>query len=176
MENLLFKLKDNFDKYERIYSTFTKYEFQTEGWFKAELITILDEMKNKNIIVDFDREIRLNNNLIDILINTKNGNANYVELKHCLIGNQKGEKWTFKKHITDNPIMKDIEKLNKYEIIKNPWLFLLLTENPGKEDWDAGISNYNSKIPERKIEAFSNPDDFPQSYFLGLLKIHKSNL
>jgi hypothetical protein len=46
------------------------------------------------------------------------------------------------------------------------------TENPGKEDWSAGVEKFNRKFPFH-LESLTSPEDFPSFYYIGLLKIVK---
>jgi hypothetical protein len=57
---------------------------------------------------------------------------------------------------------------------KNPggrWLLLLFTTNPGKDECNIGIEQFHSKWSPRKLVPMTDPDDFPDSYFLGLLEV-----
>ena len=82
-------LKDHADQLR----CFRKYEFQAEGWLKAEWVALLDAMRRRGEIAGLDREVSaLGQRKIDLTITMKDG-RHWIELKHWLIGSQKGQNW-----------------------------------------------------------------------------------
>lgn len=97
----------------------------------------------------------------------------YIELKHWLIGNQKGTyygpEWYAKDR--ENGIIGDVTKLAVLNQPENSWLLLLLTGNPKQEQWMKAIDAFNSKYAPKKLLPLSDPTAFPDSYFIGLLGV-----
>jgi hypothetical protein len=60
----------------------------------------------------------------------------------------------------------------KLSSLTSKFLLVVCTANPGKEDWLAGVEGFNRKSPFH-LESLTSPEDFPSSYYIGLLKIMK---
>ena len=174
MLELLPELRVYFDHLQDRLQTFSKFSFQAESWFKGELMTFLDAAAQRNRIIGFDREVRLKNKKrIDLRIDTTHG-RHWVELKHLMIGVQKGQRWGVRDYFNDAQTMGIILDVDKLLCNENPggrWLFYLLTSNPGKEAWESGLERFHSKWSPRKLVSMTDPDDFPDSYFFGLMEV-----
>ena len=70
----------------------------------------------------------------------------------------------------DLGVRRDVEKLRARAPEDGAWLLLLMTANPGDEDWAAGIAKFNERFGMR-IEAVNRPERFPDEYFLGLARV-----
>jgi len=162
---------------ESVLECFTKYGVQVEGWLKGELLSFFDKKYEEGKIVCLDREVSYsgdNRKKIDLKITSDdNGvrNENWFELKHWLIGRQKEYKYNANFYFKDKHlgIKKDVEKLSQIEGGKK-FLLILCTSNPGSEDWDSGLESFNIKFSFNLI-SLNRPIDFPNSFFLGLLKL-----
>ncbi len=51
------------------------------------------------------------------------------------------------------------------------YLLILTTANPGVNDWSAGVKKFNKKFSPIQLKSLTNTSDFPNFYYLGLLKI-----
>ena len=51
------------------------------------------------------------------------------------------------------------------------YMLILATANPGEQDWQAGITRFNTKFSPYYLTSLTKPSDFPQAYFLGLLRV-----
>jgi hypothetical protein len=71
------------------FTVFTDFGFQAESWFKAELLMALNLLRKEEIIQELDREVRVGTQKVDIVLRYQ-GVQHWVELKHWLIGKQKG--------------------------------------------------------------------------------------
>lgn len=148
---------------------FGRYQFQAEGWLKAELVMLLDIMKTRGEIVDFDREIKAPlGGRIDLAFDLP-GERHWVELKHYLIGKQKGQTWglqAYMPYLTD-----ELEKLNAVRAGERGWIVMLCTQNPCIESWDKNIHQFNHANAPWALVSQDVPSNYPASYFLGLLHI-----
>jgi hypothetical protein len=96
IKSLVFRFKEVLDSKEGILKCFAKYEIQVEDWFKGEFIYFLDNEKAMGRLLDFEREVPLGvgKKKVDFRVEIP---ANFgiqgawIELKHWLIGYQKGE-------------------------------------------------------------------------------------
>ena len=101
-------------------------------------------------------------------------NANHeivwIELKHWINGYQQEDKRDAGYYFGiagSSGIKPDVEKLNS--AVGNKYIMVLMTDNPGKWEWSAGVTNFNRKFSPLRIQSLTNPDHFPGYYFLGLL-------
>ena len=54
------------------------------------------------------------------------------------------------------------------------YIIILATKNPEYEkngDWSQGVDKFNQKFAPLQIKSLTDPSDFPQSYFVGLLEV-----
>jgi len=138
----------------------------------------LDGEKAAVRLVNFDREVRLDTGRkrvdfrIEIPVGTTTLNA-WIELKHWLIGYQKGYKLNAQFYFSDPTsvgIKPDVEKLVKVRE-GSKYVLILATANPGEQEWFNGVTWFNKKYPSLSLKSLTNPAEFPQSYFIGLLQV-----
>jgi hypothetical protein len=170
MIELLPEMKRYFDTMQDRFTCFYDLGFQSEGWFKGELLTLFSQLRSKGIIQELDREVRVGVGRIDVRI-LLNGVYHWIELKHWLIGYQKDIYYNPDFYFGDSMvgITKDVDKLNSLTSYR--WMLLLLTCNPGMDKWAMGVDKFNRKFTPRWLESRTQPDVFPSTYFLGLLDL-----
>ena len=175
MTELLPRLRAHFDALEDRLICFRKMGVQVEGWFKGELLTLLSSFVEQGLIEEFDREVKTHGGKIDLTVKTK-ADLHWSELKHWLIGKQKGSAYDSKFYFGDPSsvgIVRDVDKLLRITSPGRLWMLILLTANPGNGGWLAGVDKFNSKFSPRRVDSLTEPGDFPSSYFIGLLEIHR---
>jgi len=173
------QLKDYFNTRLGMFECFCKHGVQVEGWLKGELLLFLDQNKLNGKIVGFDREVNmgLGRKKVDFTLKVREKSKTYrvwIELKHWLIGYQKGTRWTANSYFGDASsvgIKPDVEKLST--LPENMFLLILATSNPGKTDWESGTQKFNTKFKPLKVKSLTNPKDYPSIYFFGLLKVEE---
>ncbi len=111
---------------------------------------------------------------VDLVVDEETA-RHYVELKHW-IGEQKGVRYEASWYFRDrtNGIVKDVEKL--INVVRAPaqrWLLILVTATPIPEDWRGGVAAFNSKFTPNEVVSLTDPSDFAEDYFLGLLKVRQ---
>lgn len=170
MIELLPSLTQHFEMTQDRFRCFTQLGFQSEGWFKGELVTLFNQLQNEGIIQELDREVKVEKGRVDVRIRLNN-TYHWIELKHWLIGNQKGVSYNPYFYFSDSTvgITHDIDKLNT--LTDHRWMLLLLTANPGTQAWEIGIEKFNNKFTPRRVTSRTQPDTFPSTYFLGLLDL-----
>ena len=151
---------------------FRKYGVQVEGWLKGELLYFLDCEKSSSRLRDFDKEVSFGQRKkrIDIWLKSENGEEMWVELKHWLIGDRKGMSYDSGFYFRDQTfvgIKPDVEKLQLAS--GHRYLLILTTGNPGLREWTNGVEQFNRKFAPLRISSLTDPRDFPDHYFLGLL-------
>ena len=169
MKQILKRVKKRFRSLEDRFDCFIRYEFQVEGWLKGELITVLDKMQKKREIVGFDREVTcVGKKRIDLAVDREDGRI-WIELKHWLIGEQSGTNWQPKDYVLE--LSHEFEKLEAAGAGENAWIAVLCTRNPGWRAWEEGIEKFNKENEPWTLEAFDNPNNYPKSWYFGVLKV-----
>ncbi len=87
---------------------------------------------------------------------------------------QGGTSYNPRSYFTDDNsggLTKDLDKLSRLPIADSKWFLILVTRNPGEDDWQGGLTAFHEKFAPRGLAAHSQPSQFPESYFLGLLKV-----
>ncbi len=170
---LLPLFKNHFAQLQDRFISFCNNGVQTEAWFKGEMLTLLDRLKNEGQLTGFDREVKTEYGRIDLAIDL-GAVRHWIELKHWLIGEQKGIKYKSTFYFGDRSsagIIGDVKKLQSITEPGEHWLLILTTANPGQEAWNSGIDKFNDKFAPEKLVPETNPDDYPKPYFLGLLRV-----
>ena len=173
MDHLIPYLKAHFDKLEDRMCSFAAHGVIVEGWFKGELLATLDLLVHRRVIERIDREVPYHGRRrIDLFV--QSGGPHWIELKHWLVGEQRGTSYGPHFYFSDtrrSGILGDVDKLAELDRSKGRWLLVLLTANPGRSDWQAGLDHFNHKFAPRQLRSLTDPTDFPDSYFLGLLAV-----
>lgn len=173
MQSVMMALKAHFDSLQDRFRVFEEYGVQTEGWFKGEMLLALGGLAAAGQVKSFDREVKVGSGKkVDLRIDLPGG-RNWVELKHWLIGKQKGTMYDAPFYFGDPTsvgIRPDVEKL----AVNCPgarWILVLMTKNPGDRQWQEGLRKYSAKFGSPGLLAQSRPTTYPDSYFLGLLEV-----
>jgi hypothetical protein len=161
---------------ERQLQCFHEYELQVEGWFKGELLCFLDQEKPAGHLLDFELERLVHvgdgrrGMRVDVVLQFDNKSLSWVELKHWHIGTQNrtyyGCDWYFR-----NGVEPEVEKLLTIPEDGDKFMLVLLTKNPGPEEWDAGVRDFNTRFSPLSVCSLTNPSDYPDFFFLGLLRV-----
>jgi hypothetical protein len=174
MEQLMDSLAAHFGALQDRMACFTRHGVQTEGWFKGEMLLVLDGAQQRGLIAGFDREVLTGRKRIDLRVDGVGGGHWWVELKHWLIGRQKGTSYGPGFYFGDRSsvgILPDVDKLLGLRGSGEGRLLILAAANPGPRAWGDGIRLFNEKFAPRRLRALSAPTDFPGTYFLGLLAV-----
>ena len=168
MKKLLAEINDHFRMLESRLQCFSSNEVQVEAWFKGEMLFLLEQLKGKKFIKDFKAEVpAMGRKKIDIWINFQAG-QNWVELKHWLIGTQKGNRWRAVDYVYD--LENKFKKFDAVDAGSHGYVLVLCTENPGEEAWDMAIQKFNANCKPMRLVPCSSVFNYPKSYFLGLLQ------
>lgn len=146
---------------------------QVEGWLKGEFLAFLtDELAAKRVEC-FDREVKPGSGLkkVDITLTIQPHSRIWIELKHQLIGLQKGTRYNAQWYMKDKStgILGDVEKLVRIDTSQR-FVLILYTANPNTDDWEIGIREFNNKFGYN-LNPITVPTDYPDYYFLGLLHV-----
>ena len=168
-DGLRIHLKEHADRLE----CFGKYEFQSEGWLKAEWVALLEQMRGRGQILRVDREVvAKGRKKIDLVVDLPDG-RHWIELKHSFIGHQKGQRWRPVDFISE--LEEECEKFSSVHAGTRGWIAALCTYNPGQERWANAIAHFNRIYAPICLTSSDRPADYPASYFLGVLKVSGVN-
>ena len=174
MLELLPELRAHFDPLESRLRVFSRYGFQAEAWLKGEMVAFLDAALMRGRISHFDREVKMpSGKRVDLFVEA-DGEKHWVELKHWLIGEQKGQVWRAGFYFGDKSgfgLLKDLEKLSAVPEPDRLWMLVLATANPGRDEWVDGLEKFHSKFAPARVKSYSDPDQFPECYMLGLFEL-----
>lgn len=172
MRKLVSRFAEYLRKSERQLQCFHQYKSQVEGWFKGELICFLDQEKLEGRLHDFGRERTdhggCNGMRVDIMLQFDNRPLSWVELKH----------WTgfpfpyfrLAQDRTDSCVY-CVDRLQTIPVNVDKFMLISVTPNPGAEFWNSEVEKFNTKFSPLSVRSLTNPDDYPDYFFLGLLHV-----
>lgn len=189
MTHLVSRFAEYLRRSEQQLRCFHKYESQVEGWFKGELFCFLDREKLEGRLANFEREMNPyvgdehNRIHVDMMLQfvqpCSNHLSNWVELKHW-IGRQNEQQFTPSQYFRGSPDRTDscvycVERLLTIPDVSDKFILVAFTPNPGSEDWKSGVDGFNNQFRPLSVYSLTNPDDFPEYFFLGLLHVSKGS-
>lgn len=137
MEKILQNVQDWFLSNKEYLEVFAQRDSRLEGWFKGELLLLLNRLKHDGIIEDFKQEVKCPNrsgrrSMVDLEISVSDGKY-LCELKALSISQTDSKRnlnYYFKE---DNAgIINDFKKLNTIPN-KNKYVIAFIYPNPGNE-------------------------------------------
>ncbi len=180
MKALVSRFAEYLRRSEQQLRCFHKYESQVEGWFKGELICFLDQEKLEVRLPNFEREKKLyigdecNRIQVDMMLQFAQPGGNsvsWVELKHW-IGYQNETPYKPSSYFMTTTCVKPVvERLLTIPGNGDKFILVPFTPNPDSEDWNSGVDAFNTKFPHLSVRSLTNPGDYPDYFFLGLLHV-----
>ena len=182
MKALISRLAEYLRRSEQQFRCFHQYESQVEGWFKGELLCFLDREKRTGRLHNFGREKKLyvgderNRIQVDMMLQfDPPGSVVWVELKHW-IGRQNNQQFTPSQYFTIPRKRSDscaycVEKLLTIPGDGDKFMLVPFTPNPGSKEWRAGVEEFNTRFSPLSVRSLTNPDDYPDFFFLGMLPV-----
>lgn len=176
--SLVLRFRDVLELRPEVVRCFAEHGVQVEGWLKGEILAFLTEEKHAGRIVDFDREVLIGvgRRKVDLTLYIQQGGERrqiWIELKHYLIGWQKGIEYNAFGYFNDPAagIKPDVEKLLAISSCYR-YVLILATARPDLVDWEAAITRFNVKF-QPCLRSLTDPSDFPVGFFLGLVSVAK---
>ena len=185
MKTLVSRLAEYLRRSEQQLRCFHTYESQVEGWFKGELICFLGREKLEGRLPNFEREKKLyvgderNRIQVDMILQfDPPGSVVWVELKHWIKTqnntNYYRNDWYFTTPSTNcsSCVQHGVEKLMKIDGEDGAkFMLVLCTDNPSSNVWNSGVKKFNTRFSPLSVHSLTNPDDYPDYFFLGLLHV-----
>jgi len=176
MQSLTQRFADLLRLREQTLKCFANLGVQVEGWLKGEMLSFLTQDKINGNIHDFDREVLVGcgKRKTDLMVTFEHASRQHdiwIELKHYLIGIQKDTSYDSCSYFSDGVagIKPDVDKFLTIPSA-NTYMLILMTANPGYENWQEGIRRFHDKFGEN-VHPLSDPKRYPDTFFLGLLYV-----
>ena len=168
MQILLEQFKQHLLKKQEHLRIFALNDARVEGWFKGELLVLLEAMKKNGLVRGYMSEASLyfsNNNrcLVDFVIGT--GNQDHcVELKVLCISRTKGNRNLHFYFRNNAQLLGDFTKLEELSSEPNRWVMALIYPKPSVTDWlrETGVL--------KGWQCLTKIDDYPDYFFIALFK------
>lgn len=178
LQSIVTRFRLIMDEHDKHMKCFDEHAVQVEGWLKGELLPFFDSEMTDSRLVNFNTEVTCGHGRVDYQLIVPDGLIAvevWIELKHFQIGWQGEDRWIASNYFIDKSIgiYRDVDKLTKIAS-GDKYVLILATKNPEYEkngDWSQGVDKFNQKFTPLQIKSLTDPSDFPQSYFVGLLEV-----
>jgi len=164
------RITGHFSTKESYFDLFKENDARVEGWFKGELISLFNDLKEEEIISTYECEksIEGKRTKIDFIIN--DGADYYIELKTLSIGQKKTSRSLSFYFQHKDCIKKDISKLKS---IKHrncyKWIIAFVYPRPDEDEW-----NKQFKKIAGDVELLTKPNEFiDKEYYIAVMKVGK---
>jgi len=152
--------------------TFARNDTRVEGWFKGEMLVLLDQLKRKDVILDYRREpnfYRGNKRYqVDFEIKIES-EKHLVEIKAPCISQAHGTPRNLNFYFREDDIglIKDFRKLN---LANNPnrWLLAFIYPKPRKQAWRVAMTKVPSDVSN--WHCVTRLNNYPEYLFVSLWK------
>ncbi len=165
--NLHFRTKSNY------FEIFSKVDTRVEGWFKAELLLLFENLLKKGKIVSYQRELNIqdierNRKSIDFEVELKSDGKILIELKAMTISQSAGTPRNLKFYFKEDHvgIYRDFKKLDLVNYSAVKYVIAFIYPKPNLNKW--------IEVKEKMLEKYanwnciSNIEDYPESYFISI--------
>ncbi|MGQ9847912.1 MAG: hypothetical protein ACUVQP_10510 [Bacteroidales bacterium] len=175
MESLLPHFKNWFLKEKKKHFTaFAQSDSRIEGWFKAELIVLFNQLAASGVIDKFERKANVpspkdgKRKRVDFRIHFQ-GRKHLCELKALCISRAAGTSRNLHFYFRDNRVglIKDFKKLDEIAS-QDKWVIAFVYPSPDSKEWSDTAALLPSKLKHwRPVTSLS---DFPESAYIALWK------
>lgn len=174
MHTLLPYIRDWFLAKEEYFIAFANADSRLEGWFKAEMIVLLNRLKEQGHIDAFEREYNIptpqgpkQRRQIDFRVHI--GEQRHLcELKALCISQAAGTPRDLDFYFRDNHVglVKDFKKLDELSGKDSKWVLGFVYPSPDQEEWDKITTTLANDLTP--WQCVTNPRDFPKFVFISL--------
>lgn len=175
MIELLQEIKSYFDNKTNYFNIFSKVDTRVEGWFKAEILLLLEKLLSEKKIKAYQRELNIHKigkqrNSIDFEIDFLTGQKVLLELKAISISQNMGTPRNLNFYFRPDQvgIIKDFKKLDSLNYNGDKYIIGFIYPKPTNEKWIEA----KNKISGDCVgwTCISNIDDYSVSYFMSVWK------
>jgi hypothetical protein len=174
MNNLLPHLQDWFLQKEEHFVSFANADSRIEGWFKAEMLVLLNRLQQQGQLGEFEREANITSprdkkrKQVDFLFNFE-GENHLCELKALCISQAAGTPRNLNFYFRDDNVglIKDFKKLDELTKV-NKWVLGFIYPSPDIKNWNNAVASLPKSL--KHWQPITKPQDFPNFVFLSLWK------
>lgn len=174
MDVLLPHLREWFLGKEDYFAAFAMADSRIEGWFKAELLVLLNNLVAQGHLDNFERETNISSpkdgkrKQIDFRLRLQ-GKEHLCELKVLCISQAAGTPRNLRFYFRDDHVglIKDFRKLDELSET-NKWVLAFVYPTPDPADWDDMVASLLSSL--KHWRPITKPCDFPKWVFISLWK------
>lgn len=172
MQIVLRYIEDWFLEKKDYFKVFAEADTRLEGWFKAELILLLNDLLKHKVIDEFKREWNVSTpagrKQIDFCLYIR-GELHYCELKAMCISQAAGTPRNLQFYFRDDNVglIKDFKKLDAISG-DNKWILGFVYPRPEALRWASTLESLPSDF--RHWRCITKPEDFPDYIFICLWK------
>jgi hypothetical protein len=185
MDRIIAHINDWFQSKKTHFTIFAEHDSRLEGWFKAELLVLLEDLKKQGIVTGFKREVKTYlqskaRRQVDFSLTFEEISTNDVadvrqwcELKALCISRKntnRGISFYFRDDKLGLP--GDFRKLNELPQ-RHKWVIAFIYPPPSQEEWDA----VKKIIPEdlKEWRCLTNPVE-NEAVFVSVWKCERMDV
>lgn len=172
IKDLLPHIQKWFLQKEEYFAVFSAADSRIEGWFKAELLVLLNRLVMQGHLDGFEREVNITSpkdskrKQVDFQLRLQ-GENHLCELKAVCISQAVGTPRNLHFYFRDDDLglMKDFKKLDELTR-RNKWMLAFVYPTPNSRDWDETTLSLPSAV--KHWRSVTRPQDFPEFVFISL--------
>lgn len=169
MENIVRHIQQWFVAKREHFESFARNDTRLESWFKGELLVLLERLKLKGLIEDFEREPNFHTDegrkQVDFKVKI-NAEEHLCELKAACISRAMGTPRNLKFYFRDDDVglLKDFKKLDLI-VSDNNWVIAFIYPKPSESDWTDAVASLPANL--RHWHCVTELVDYPQHLFIA---------
>ncbi|MWB95138.1 hypothetical protein GON26_12270 [Flavobacterium sp. GA093] len=173
MKTIISEIKSHFESKSNYLELFSKVDSRIEGWFKAEMIFILEELCSKRKIIDYKREFLIKKTdgkgyNIDFQVTLLSKKKILVELKALVISQSAKTPRNLNFYFGNNSVglFKDFRKLDSVDFEGEKYVIGFIYPKPEDLAWNKALA----KILEDIIgwKCITQLKDYKKTYFISI--------
>lgn len=176
MEVLLPAVQDWFAEKREHLSVFASKDSRLEGWFKGELLVLLERLHQQGMISGFEREFKIpleapgKRFQVDFKIQLADVD-HLCELKALCISQASGTPRDLKFYFRGDRVglIEDMKKLNRLPS-RNKWLIAFIYPTPSVDQWNAAVASVPSAFAN--FRPVNSPLSASPELFVSLWRFH----
>jgi hypothetical protein len=160
------------EEYIRCFAT---WDTRVEGWFKGELLMLLDGLKRRGLIGSFEREKKVQRPTgrvqVDFAVEV-GGETHLCEIKALCISQALGTPRNLSFYLREDKVglVQDLRKLDALGG-GSRWLLAFVYPNPGSALWCRGIATLPPDLSHWRCN--TKPESYPDHLFLSAWRPEK---
>ncbi|OXB20231.1 hypothetical protein B0A80_19230 [Flavobacterium tructae] len=164
---------NHFESKSNYFELFAKVDSRVEGWFKAEMIFILEELCSKEKIIDYKREFLIKKadgkgHNIDFEVTLKSKKKILLELKALVISQSAKTPRNLNFYFGNNHVglFKDFRKLDSIDFKGEKYVIGFIYPKPEEIIWNKALAKILFDIIGWKC--MTKLKDYKNSYFISV--------